>query len=521
MSAPELLHTPLLAQAGIRPDATALIDRAETLTYAELGARVQACAAGLQDLGLAPGERVAIYLEKRVETVVASFGSAAAGGVLVPINPILKPRQVAHILADSEARILLTSPERLATLSAELGTESSGPEQVVLTGDPPSAGEERWSLHGWNELVRSAEPTPPGLDEGSLAAILYTSGSTGRPKGVVLSHANLAIGARSVNEYLGNGPEDCLLAVLPLSFDAGFSQLTTGFAAGARVVLHNYLMPGGVVAACAEHGVTGLTCVPPLWAQIAEREWPEQARHGLRYFANTGGRMPARLLARLRELFPTAAPFLMYGLTEAFRSTYLDPAEVDRRPDSIGKAIPSAEVLVVGPDGEPRGPGVEGELVHCGPLVARGYWRDPERSAERFKPAPTASRYGGRAVYSGDIVSADGDGFLYFVGRDDEMIKTSGYRVSPTEIEEAAYSSGLVGDAVALGLDDERLGQRVVLAASPGGDGELDTEELLRALGKDLPRFMLPAAVEVRAALPRSPNGKFDRTALRRELEAG
>lgn len=521
MSAPELLHTPLLSQARDRPGATALIDRAETLSYGELGERVRACAAGLQRLGLEPGERVAVYLEKRVETVVASFGCTAAGGVLVPVNPVLKPRQVAHILADSEARFLVTSPERLAPLAAELEEDGAGPEQVVLVGEAPdmdSGG--RWTAHGWEALAGAAEPADPGLEEGSLAAILYTSGSTGSPKGVVLSHANLAIGARSVNEYLGNGPEDCLLAALPLSFDAGFSQLTTGFAAGARVVLHNYLLPGDVVRACAEHGVTGLTCVPPLWMQIAEREWPEEARGGLRYFANTGGRMPASLLARLRELFPAAAPFLMYGLTEAFRSTYLDPAEVDRRPGSIGKAIPNAEVLVVGPEGELRDAGEEGELVHCGPLVAQGYWRDPARSAERFRPAPAGAHYGGDAVYSGDIVSADEEGFLYFVGRDDEMIKTSGYRVSPTEIEEAAYASGLVGDAVALGLADERLGQRVVLAASPAGGGELDTAELLRALGKDLPRFMLPAEVEVRAELPRSPNGKFDRTALRRELEA-
>ncbi|HSK50449.1 MAG TPA: acyl-CoA ligase (AMP-forming), exosortase A system-associated [Solirubrobacterales bacterium] len=518
MSAPELLHTPLLAQAAERPSTTALVDRTATLSYAELGESVRACAAGLQQLGLASGDRVAVYLEKRVETVVASFGCTAAGGVLVPVNPVLKPRQVAHILADSEARFLVTSPERLLPLAAALD-EQSGLEQVVLVGELPGEVDERWEVHSWDALAGVAEPADPGLGEESLAAILYTSGSTGRPKGVVLSHANLAIGARSVNEYLGNGPEDCLLAALPLSFDAGFSQLTTGFAAGARVVLHNYLLPGDVVRACAEHGVTGLTCVPPLWMQIAEREWPQEAR-GLRYFANTGGRMPASLLARLRELFPDAAPFLMYGLTEAFRSTYLDPAEVDRRPGSIGKAIPNAEVLVVGPEGELRGAGEEGELVHCGPLVAQGYWRDPERSAERFKPAPAGSRYEGDAVYSGDIVSADEDGFLYFVGRDDEMIKTSGYRVSPTEVEEAAYASGLVGDAVALGLADERLGQRVVLAASPAGDGELDPAALLRALGRDLPRFMLPGEVEVRAELPRSPNGKFDRTALRRELEA-
>ena len=225
-----------------------------------------------------------------------------------------------------------------------------------------------------------------------IAAILYTSGSTGRPKGVVLSHRNLIAGAESVASYLGNTADDVLLAALPLSFDAGFSQLTTAFAVGAHVILMNYLLPGDVPRLCARHGVTGLTCVPPLWIQIAEQKWPEEARASLRYFANTGGRMPKPTLDKLREVFPSAKPFLMYGLTEAFRSTYLDPAEVDRRPDSIGKAIPDAEILVVRPDGSPCDPGEEGELVHRGPHVALGYWNDPARTAERFRPVPGRER---------------------------------------------------------------------------------------------------------------------------------
>ena len=300
-----------------------------------------------------------------------------------------------------------------------------------------------------------------------MAAILYTSGSTGRPKGVVLSHRNLLVGAESVSTYLGNRPDDVILAALPLSFDAGLSQLTTAFASGAHVVLVNYLLPRDVVRLCATHQVTGLTCVPPLWIQLAGETWPEEATRSLRYFANTGGRMPASTLARLREIFPDARPFLMYGLTEAFRSTYLDPAEVDRRPDSIGKAIPNAEVLVLRPDGSQCRPGEEGELVHRGPLVALGYWNDPERTSQRFRPFPSPApswRAPEIAVWSGDTVVADEEGFLYFVGRSDDMIKTSGYRVSPTEVEEAAYGTALVRDAVALGVEDAALG-----AADPAG----------------------------------------------------
>ena len=255
-------------------------------------------------------------------------------------------------------------------------------------------------------------------------------------------------------------------------------------------MLLNYLLPADVVRLCSQHRVTGLTCVPPLWVQIAGQDWPAEAAGHLRYFANTGGRMPKATLDRLRALFWRAKPFLMYGLTEAFRSTYLDPAEVDRRPDSIGKAIPNAEVLVVRPDGSLCGPGERGELVHRGALVAMGYWNDPEHTAERFRPAP--AREPGlcteeMAVWSGDEVVRDEEGFLYFVGRKDEMIKTSGYRLSPTEIEEVAYDTGLVRDAVALGVDDADLGQYVVLVVSPMTGDTVDVDALLAQMRKALP----------------------------------
>jgi acyl-CoA ligase (AMP-forming) (exosortase A-associated) len=355
-----------------------------------------------------------------------------------------------------------------------------------------------------------------------MAAILYTSGSTGKPKGVVLSHRNVITGGDSVSQYLSNHEDDVILAALPLSFDAGFSQLTTAFTVGAHVVLMNYLLARDVVRLCAKHQVTGLTCVPPLWIGLTEQEWPAEATQSMRYFANTGGRMPRTTLGKLRAIFPAAKPYLMYGLTEAFRSTYLDPNQVDRRPDSIGKAIPNAEILVVRPDGTRCEAGEEGELVHRGALVAMGYWNDPARTAERFKAAP--GREGGittiePAVWSGDMVRADEDGFLYFVGRKDEMIKTSGYRVSPMEIEEVVYGTGLVRDAVALGVEDPRLGQRIVLIVSPA-NGQLSTDQLLGELRRQLPLYMVPSDVIVRAELPRSPNNKFDRNLLRQELAA-
>lgn len=232
--------------------------------------------------------------------------------------------------------------------------------------------------------------------------------------------------------------------------------------------------------------------------------------------------MPKSTLKKLREIFPAAKPYLMYGLTEAFRSTYLDPEEADRRPDSIGKAIPNAEILVVRPDGTSCAPGEEGELVHRGALVALGYWNDPERTAARFKPAPGAAQAipsTELAVWSGDLVKMDEEGFLYFVGRTDEMIKTSGYRVSPAEIEEVVYTTGLVRDAVALGVQDPRLGQRIVLVVS-AGNNDFDPDELLALLRQQLPLYMVPSDVVVRPELPRSANNKFDRNLLRQELAA-
>jgi acyl-CoA ligase (AMP-forming) (exosortase A-associated) len=381
----------------------------------------------------------------------------------------------------------------------------------------------RCAVHRWPQSFDPEDPAPTrnytiDLD---LAAIFYTSGSTGKPKGVVLSHRNLIVGAESVSQYLENAADDVILAALPLSFDAGFSQLTTGFSVGAHVVLMNYLLPGDVVRLCARHGVTGLTCVPPLWIQIADHAWPAEAARTMRYFANTGGKMPKPVLAKLRAHFPQAKPFLMYGLTEAFRSTYLDPTEIDRRPNSIGKAIPNAEILVVRPDGTRCDPGEEGELVHRGALVAMGYWKDPDRTAARFRPTPGRDfswRTPEIAVWSGDAVVADDEGFLYFVGRKDEMIKTSGYRVSPTEIEEEAYATGLVRDAVAFGVEDAELGQHVVLVASPAGSDGLNQAVLIAAMKRRLPHYMVPSVVVVRDEIPRSPNGKFDRAMLREEL---
>ncbi|MBA2920025.1 AMP-binding protein [Sphingomonas sp. MAH-20] len=479
-----------------KPAAPALIVGGETLTFAELERRVGLVAGWLRGQGIAPGDRVASWLPKTLTVCLLPLACPRIGAVHVPINPVLKRGQAAYILADSGARLLVTQEARAATFEA-----GDVPGGCGVVFEDKSKG-------GPSSYVQPAE-----IDPSSLAALLYTSGSTGRPKGVMASHANLWLGAISVASYLKLAPEDRTLCVLPFAFDYGQNQLLSTWAAGACAVPLDYLAPRDVVKAVKRHGITTLAGVPPLWVQLAEASWPKDTT--LRRLTNSGGALTEALVRKLRALFPEADLYAMYGLTEAFRSTYLDPKLIDAHPTAIGSAIPFAEVLVVRPDNSLAADNEPGELVHCGPLVAQGYWRDPERTAERFRAAPAASRHGGTAVWSGDTVVRGTDGLLRFVGRADEMIKSAGNRISPTEIEEAVGATGLASEAVALGVPDARLGQAILVIAR--GDGSAE-EALRMALKRDLPNFMQPARFVWLDELPRSPNGKLDRAKLKAEL---
>ncbi|WP_457348325.1 acyl-CoA ligase (AMP-forming), exosortase A system-associated [Sphingomonas sp. UYP23] len=497
MSALDPIPRPIDTLPGCgRGDAVALIDRAGTLDFDALERLTGEVAAWLAAQGYAPGARVASWLPKTRLACVLPLAAPRAGLVHVPINPMLKRAQVGHILADSRASVLLTQAGRRETLE---------------NGDIPDG-----CVSFLEADVSAADPLPPSSgDPDTLAAILYTSGSTGRPKGVMLSHANLWLGAISVAHYLALTPDDRVLGVLPLSFDYGQNQLFSTWAAGASYAPLDYLTARDVVKAVERVGATTLAGVPPLWVQLIESEWPDAVANRLKRLTNSGGALTAPLIAGLRARFPEADLYPMYGLTEAFRSTYLAPELVATHPDSIGRAIPFAEVMVVRPDGAQAGPDEPGELVHAGPLVAQGYWRDAERTAQRFRPAPAWSAAGGTAVWSGDTVVMDGDGLLRFVGRDDEMIKSAGNRISPTEIEEAVLAGGETVEAVALGLPDPRLGQAIVVVARGDGLSEADLRARLR---RDLPSFQQPLRYEWRAQLPRNANGKLDRAAIKAEL---
>lgn len=518
---PSLFHELIYQSADRNPDSIALIDQKQHLSYTALSETVQSIAGALHTLGLGRGERLAVYLEKRLETVIALFATSAAGGAFVPVNPLLKAEQVAYILKDCNVRILITSAERFDLLSPVL-PQCHDLHTVIITGDLQKASFPGLNVVSWKQAQTLSDVVRPSYCiDNDMAAVLYTSGSTGKPKGVVLSHRNLVTGAKSVSRYLNNRPDDRILAVLPLSFDYGLNQLNTAFYTGATAILMNYLLPRDILTIIRREQVTGLAAVPPLWAQLAQLDWKDT--QNLRYITNSGGAMPRATLARLRSALPDTQIFLMYGLTEAFRSTYLPPEEVDKRPDSMGKAIPNAEVMVLREDGSHCAPGEPGELVHRGPLVSLGYWNDADKTAACFRPL--TPRQSGLtipelAVWSGDTVRMDDEGYLYFIGRRDDMIKTSGYRVSPTEVEEVIYATEKVAETAAFGVPHPTLGQAIVVVAVPRAGFELDRDILQSACKQHLPAFMQPGLIELRqTTLPRNPNGKIDRKILASEFQ--
>lgn len=484
MTTPALLHD-LLDGAACAPERTALVCGDERLSYGELRVRIAALARRLTEEGIAPGDRVAILLPKSLPECVAIVAISRAGAVFVPIHPSLRPRQVQHILSDCGARFLITDAT-LNPLPAE-GGGLAAPLIVRLAPDTVTA-------------------PPPGL-----AAILYTSGSTGRPKGVMLSHANLLAGTRIVRTYLAIGPEDRILSVLPFSFDYGLNQLLTSIEQGACLVLLEFRFGDEVVRAIERHRITILAGVPTLWTLLT-RAAPRLGKAdlaSLRILTNSGGAVPQETVARLRRTLPHTDIVLMYGLTEAFRSTYLPPGEIDARPGSMGRAIPETEIFAVTAEGRRTRPGEPGILHHRGPTVSLGYWNRPEDTARVLVPDPRFPQDGAPVCRSGDLVVEDEDGYFRFLGREDAMIKSAGFRVSPTEVEEALMETGAFRAVAVIGLADAGLGQRIHAVAVPAGSGPAP-EDVLQAVRRTLPPHMVPRAVETVPALPTTPNGKVD-----------
>ncbi len=508
----------LFNSAKRAPGHVAIVDGASSYTYLQLLGQSSQLAARLRALGVKRGDRVGVYLEKRWEAIVAMLGIGQAGAVFVNINPLLKTTQVEHIMGDCQVRVLVGEADRL---------QSGKFPQVDLAlhvGD--LSGTLPWARHTVPFLDKSApaSDTPPQtMSKGSdIATIIYTSGSTGRPKGIMLTHANVVAGAQIVSTYLKNTPEDRVLSVLPLSFDAGLNQFTTMLRVGGTLVLQRSLLPGDILRNLRKERITGLAGVPPVWALLlsARRSLEKEPLTTLRYISNTGGMVPGPHLASLRELLKGTDIYLMYGLTEAFRSTYLEPDQVHRGASCIGKAIPNTDIWVVDQHGRETAPDETGELIHRGPTVALGYWGDPEKTSAVYRPNPFAPPETlGRdiVVYSGDLVKRDAEGFLYFIGRRDEQIKTEGYRVSPQEVEELLCSIPGVHEAAAFGKKDDLLGHLVVAVVSAKEGASPTADDLRRQCSEKAPHYLVPREIHILSELPKTPTGKIDRTSLRNE----
>jgi len=503
------------------PEKEALVHGDQRLTYAEVGRRTAGLATGLRKAGVKRGERVGIYLEASVPQVISIFGVSQSEAVYVPINALLHAEQVMHVATDCGMKALITTPAKLATLS-EVLPKIPSLDFVVVVGEG-ELPETALPVHSFEQFCALEAPRVwcESSIEKDIAAILYTSGSTGKPKGVMLSHANVVAGSRIVSTYLGITDKERILAVLPFSFDAGMNQLMTAFEKGGTLVLINFIFAREIVQTLLKEKITGLAGVPTLWSLLAQpaSTLHKQPMSDLRYITNTGGAMPQAVLKVLREVLPTTKIFLMYGLTEAFRSTYLPPEELDRRPTSMGKAIPDTEILVLNEQGQLCKPGEPGELVHRGPTVSLGYWNRPEDTQRALRPNPLLPPEMGdceRVCYSGDLVKMDEDGFLYFLGRRDTLIKSSGVRISPTEVEEVLFQTGKLRQAAVIGIPDDVLGQSIKAFVVPCDGVPLDTENLLAICGEKMPRYMVPKFIEVLTELPKTSSGKVDYPALRR-----
>lgn len=496
---------------------TALVWPKGSGTFGELDAATTARAEALSQWFEArfkrpiQGERIGVFVKKDPGAVLLIFAALRAGAVVVPLNPALKADQLQHISGNCGMAAAF-APQRIVR---DLGGDTLWVAQDETDNARPGHND----IAGWAAL--NAAAFAPDVDPASTALLFYTSGSTGQPKGVMVSHQACVLGAASVAHYLSLSAADRVLALLPLSFDYGFNQIVSTWFAGGRVILHDFFLPGDVVKTVARNGVTGIAAVPPLWHLIADTAWADGAASSVRYITNSGGSLTAPLQRRLRDVLPSADIYAMYGLTEAFRSTFMEPSRLAQKPTSIGRAIPFADVFIVTPEGRQAKPGEAGELMHAGPLVAQGYWNDPERTAKRFRRVPDAlkplvdPRYHDRCVFSGDKAQMDSDGDLHFVGRDDDMIKVLGNRLSPQEIEDCVCQHSAVQHAVAFGLSDDRLGAKICLVLENRDEDMQVLGEALAMLKQQLPGYAQPSFLLHMPQFNRTPNGKLDRPAIK------
>ncbi|MCP4477158.1 MAG: AMP-binding protein, partial [Planctomycetaceae bacterium] len=505
------------------PSSEALVAKSQRLNYEDMAAQVANAAGNLRERGVNRGDRIAIFLPPSATLPLTIFATAQASAVFVPIHHGLFPDQVLHIRNDCGAVALITDAVRLERIQSVL---PNVPTLKLTLVDSPDDAQNAPETYSWDSLGNHPSSPTDQCIEKDLAAILYTSGSTGRPKGVMLSHANVLAGAEIVSDYLKLSNTDRLLAALPLSFDAGLNQLTTAVLQGATTVMISFRFGREIVSRVIEEKITGLAGVPSLWSLLAQPSsgLGKQSLPHLRYITNTGGAMPQTLLRQLQEQIPSTDIVLMYGLTEAFRSTYLPPEQLELRPTSMGKSIPNTEILVIDDTGKRCRPGETGELVHHGPTVSMGYWGHPDLTANVLRPHPDplpGHPKDALVCYSGDLVRQDEDGFLYFVGRRDNQIKSAGFRISPNEVEDVLCQVAPLRQVAVIGVPDTVLGQHLVAFAIPQENaGELNSATVLADCTAKMPRHMVPKEIHFVTELPMTSSGKVNYPALRDEASS-
>ncbi|MGG5817689.1 class I adenylate-forming enzyme family protein [Falsiroseomonas sp. HW251] len=500
----------LTAAARRWPGKVALVCGERRMTFAELDAASDAIAAALAARGVRRGDRVAILAENDADTAIAIFGSAKAGAVFSPIHPATKPAKLRQMLDHCRAAALVAGARLL--LVAEEAAAGSAHLRCALVAAP---GGTRPRLPGailFDEALATAgrPPAAPGIAL-DLGMLVWTSGSTGRPKGVMLTHRNVEAAADACIAYLGNDERDVILNVLPLSHSYGLYQLLTAVKVGATLVLErSFAFPQAVLARMAEERVTGLPVVPTIVAMLLRQDAPAGAFDDLRYLTVAGAALPPAHLDALRAMLPRTAIIAMYGQTECKRISWLPPGQIDRRPGSCGIPIPGTEAWIVDESGRRVPPGTVGELVVRGEHVMQGYWEDPEATARALRPGPNPWE---RVLHTGDLFRADADGFLTFVGRMDDIIKTRGEKVAPKEIEAVLYELP-VEEAAVIGVPDPVLGMAIKAVLVPRPGATLTAREVQRHCAARLEEFMVPKLVEFRDALPKTDNGKISRRAV-------
>ncbi len=510
------IETFLTESARLFPDKTALVAGGRRMSFAELDEASGRVAAALAAHGVERGDRAVIFAENCWEAVVSLFAAAKAGAVFSLVNPTVKAEKLGYILANCRPAALITRGRLLAT-AAEALMRVPPVACCLVAGE--GAGARLPGAVSFEAALswRGAPPRFPGI-ELDLAMLVYTSGSTGFPKGVMMTHQNVVAAATSITTYLENTPEDVILNALPISFDYGLYQVLMAARVGATLVLEpNFAYPRAVFERMTAERITGFPIVPTMAAIILEmRDLRPGGLPWLRYITNTAAALPPAHIERLQELFPQAYIYSMYGLTECKRCTYLPPEQLRHRPGSVGIAIPGTEAYVVDEDGRRIPPGVAGELVIRGPHVMKGYWEDEVATARALRPGPFPWE---KVLHTGDLFRTDEEGFLYFVGRKDDIIKTRGEKVSPKEVENALYALRGVREAAVIGVPDPVLGMalKAVIAADP--EAGLTEQEVIRHCAQRLEDFMVPRQVVFRDGLPKTDTGKISRRQVAEALE--